>query len=140
MNYAFHVYTSNIHSTFILIPFKLKGMYDRSNSFPFDYKTNGSPFGSQSKGKQSLRSYHIQFESNHKPISLSIFSGFLFNKNKESLSVCITLHKFVKVCLIILSMYTQALITNNCIYCWRFFFPAKTKKVWLHTNFSGILR
>ena len=36
--------------------------YDRGDSFPFDFKSNGIPFGSKSKGKLSSRSYHIQFE------------------------------------------------------------------------------
>ena len=28
-----------------MIPFKLKGIYDRNNSFIFDYETNGILFG-----------------------------------------------------------------------------------------------
>ena len=35
--------------------------YDRGDSFPFDFETNGIPFGSKSKGKLSPRSYPIQF-------------------------------------------------------------------------------
>ena len=36
--------------------------YDRGDSFPFDSKPKGNPFGSKSKGKLSPRSYPIQFE------------------------------------------------------------------------------
>ena len=36
--------------------------YDRGDSFPFDFKPNGMPFGSKSKGKLSPRSYPIQYE------------------------------------------------------------------------------
>ena len=38
--------------------------YDRGDSFPNDFKPNGIPFGSKSKGKLSPRSYPIQFERN----------------------------------------------------------------------------
>ena len=37
--------------------------YDHGDSFPFDFKPNGIPFGSKLKGKLSPRSYLIQFES-----------------------------------------------------------------------------
>ena len=36
--------------------------YDRGDSFPFNFESNGIPFGSKSKGKLSPRSYPIQFE------------------------------------------------------------------------------
>ena len=36
--------------------------YDRGDSFPFDFKQNGIPFGSKSKGILSPRSYPIQCE------------------------------------------------------------------------------
>ena len=36
--------------------------YDRGDSFPFDFQSNGNPFGSKSKGNLSPRSYPIQFE------------------------------------------------------------------------------
>ena len=36
--------------------------YDRDDSFPFDFETNGIPLDSKSKGKLSSRSYPIQFE------------------------------------------------------------------------------
>ena len=36
--------------------------YDRGDSFPFDFEPNRIPFGSNSKGKLSPRSYAIQFE------------------------------------------------------------------------------
>ena len=36
--------------------------YDRGDSIPFDFEPNGIPFGSNSKGKLSPRSYPIQFE------------------------------------------------------------------------------
>ena len=34
--------------------------YDRDDSFPFDFESNGIPFGSKSKGKPSPRLYPIQ--------------------------------------------------------------------------------
>ena len=36
--------------------------YDRGDSFAFHFEPNGIPFGSKSKGKLSVRSYHIQCE------------------------------------------------------------------------------
>ena len=45
--------------------------YDRSDSFPFDFKPNGIPFGSKSKGKLSQRSYPIQCERKWKYSFLS---------------------------------------------------------------------
>ena len=36
--------------------------YDRGDSFPFDFKSSGFPFGSKSKGKMSPRSNPIQHE------------------------------------------------------------------------------
>ena len=32
-----------------MIPFELQGIYDRSDSFPFDYKSNGTALGSYDK-------------------------------------------------------------------------------------------
>ena len=40
--------------------------YDRGDSFPFDFEPNGTPSGSKSKGKLSLRLYPIQCERNWK--------------------------------------------------------------------------
>ena len=45
---------------------------DRSDSFPFDFESNGILFGSKSKGKLSPRSYPIQFERNWKYSFLSV--------------------------------------------------------------------
>ena len=36
--------------------------YDRGDSFPFDFETNGVQFGEKSKGKLPPRSYPIQCE------------------------------------------------------------------------------
>ena len=36
--------------------------YDGGDSYPLDFEPNGFPFGSKSKGKQSPRSYPIQYE------------------------------------------------------------------------------
>ena len=36
--------------------------YDRGDRFPFDFESNGIPFGSRSEIKLSARSYPIQFE------------------------------------------------------------------------------
>ena len=44
-----HTYTEK---TIFAIPFNLNGC-DRGDSFPFDFESNGSPFGSKSKGKLS---------------------------------------------------------------------------------------
>ena len=46
--------------------------YDRGDSSPFDFEPNGFPFGSKSKGKQSPRSYPIQFERKCKHSFLSV--------------------------------------------------------------------
>ena len=40
--------------------------YDCGDSFVFDSEPNGFPFGSQSKGIQSLRLYYYKFEKNRK--------------------------------------------------------------------------
>ena len=45
--------------------------YDRGDSFPFDFEQNGIPFGSESKGKLSPRSDHIQSERKWKYSFLS---------------------------------------------------------------------
>ena len=47
--------------------------YDRGDSFPFDFKPNGIPFGSKSKGILSPRSYPIQCERKWKYSFLSVF-------------------------------------------------------------------
>ena len=46
--------------------------YDRADSFPFDFEPIGIPFGSQSKGKLSPRSYPIQCERKWKYSFLSV--------------------------------------------------------------------
>ena len=46
--------------------------YDRGDSFLFDSEPNGIPFGSKSKGKLSLLSYHIQCERKWKYSFLSV--------------------------------------------------------------------
>ena len=40
--------------------------YDNGDRFPFDFESDGIPFGSNSNGKLSPRSYPIQFEMNLK--------------------------------------------------------------------------
>ena len=45
--------------------------YDRGDSIPFDFKPNGNPFGSKSKGKLSPRPYPIQCERKWKYSFLS---------------------------------------------------------------------
>ena len=47
-------------------------VYNRGDSFPFDFERNGIPFGSKSKGKLSPRSYPIQCERNWKYSFLSV--------------------------------------------------------------------
>ena len=56
-----HVHWEN----YISISFHI---YDRGDSFPFDFEPNGIPFGSKSKGKLSPRSYLIQCERKWKYI------------------------------------------------------------------------
>ena len=46
--------------------------FDRGDSFPFDFETNGIPFGSKSKGKLTPRSYPIQCERKWKYSFLSV--------------------------------------------------------------------
>ena len=46
--------------------------YDCGDSFHFDFEPNGVPFGSKSKGKQSLRPYPIQCERKRKYSFLSV--------------------------------------------------------------------
>ena len=46
--------------------------YDRGDSFPFDIEPNGIPFGSESKGKLSSRSYPIQCEREWKCSFVSV--------------------------------------------------------------------
>ena len=45
---------------------------DRDDSFPFDFEPNRIPFGSNSKGKLSPRSYPIQCEMKWKYSFLSV--------------------------------------------------------------------
>ena len=45
---------------------------DRGDSFSLDFEPNGIPFGSESKGKLSPRSYPIQCERKWKYSSLSV--------------------------------------------------------------------
>ena len=52
--------------------------YDRGESFPFDFESDGIPFGSKSKGKQSTRSYPIQFERKWKYSFLGVVIGDSF--------------------------------------------------------------
>ena len=49
--------------------------YTLSNSFSFDYETNGTTIVSQSERKLTLRSYCFQFKSNQKLISLRLSSS-----------------------------------------------------------------
>ena len=58
--------------------------YDRGESFPFDFETNGIPFGSNSKGKLSPRLYPNQFERKWKYSSLSARP---FTGNKQTLKL-----------------------------------------------------
>ena len=46
--------------------------YGRGDRFPFDYKLNGIPFGSKSKGKLSPRPYPIQCERKWNTSFLSV--------------------------------------------------------------------
>ena len=46
--------------------------YDGGDSFSFDFEPNGNPFGSESEGKLSPRSYPIQFESESNTSFLSV--------------------------------------------------------------------
>ena len=46
--------------------------FDHGDCFPFDFETNGNPFGSKSIGKLSPRSYPIQFERKWKYSFLSV--------------------------------------------------------------------
>ena len=45
--------------------------YNCGDSFSFDFESNRTPFGSQSKGKLSPRLYPIQFDRNWKHIFLN---------------------------------------------------------------------
>ena len=47
-------------------------VYDRGDSFPFDFEPNGFLFGSKLKGKLSPRSYPIQFERKWKTSFFSV--------------------------------------------------------------------
>ena len=47
-------------------------VYDRGDSFPFDFEPNGIPFGSISKEKWSPRSYPIRCERKWKHSFLSV--------------------------------------------------------------------
>ena len=46
--------------------------YDRGDSFPFNFESNGISFGFKSKGKLSPRSYPIQCERKWKYSFLSV--------------------------------------------------------------------
>ena len=46
--------------------------YDRDDSFPFDFKPNGSPFGSKSKGKRSPRTHPYEFGRKYKSTFLNV--------------------------------------------------------------------
>ena len=48
--------------------------YDRGDRFPLDFEPNGIPFGSESKGKLSPRSYPIQCERSWKHSFISVHS------------------------------------------------------------------
>ena len=47
--------------------------YDRGDSFPFDFEPNVIPFGSESEGKLSPRSYRIQCERKWKHSFISAY-------------------------------------------------------------------
>ena len=49
--------------------------YDRGDSFTFNFEPNVIPFGSESKGKLSSRSYPIQGEWKHSFLSVSMSRG-----------------------------------------------------------------
>ena len=53
--------------------------YDRGDSFPFNFESNGILIGSKSKGKLSPRSYTIQFERkwNASFLSVAVQRAFL---------------------------------------------------------------
>ena len=46
--------------------------YDYGDSFPFNFESNGIPFGSESKGKLSPRSYPIPCERKWKYSFLTV--------------------------------------------------------------------
>ena len=52
----------------------------RGDSFPFDFETNGNPFGSKSKGKLSPRPSPIQFE---RKLNTSFLSVGAIKHNKQ---------------------------------------------------------
>ena len=75
------IFWSNL---FISVPFEVRTLrklyfqllshlmgYDRGDNFPFDFESNGLPFGSKSKGKISPQSYPIQCERKWKYSFLS---------------------------------------------------------------------
>ena len=57
--------------------------YDRGDRFPFDFEPNGIPFGSNSKGKLSPRSYPIQCERKWEYSFLSAGASLSSVYNKE---------------------------------------------------------
>ena len=56
--------------------------YDRGDIFPFDFKPNGYPFGSELKIKLSPRSYPIRFEKKCKYSFLSVDVVMVERKSK----------------------------------------------------------
>ena len=71
--------------------------YGRGDSFPFDFETNGIPFGSKSRRKLSSRSYPIRKENGNIVFSVhGIFQSKLLtislrdNKcHKDELLLCL---------------------------------------------------
>ena len=56
--------------------------YDRGDSFPFDFESNGIPCGLELKGKLSPQSYSVQFERKWKSIFLSVEEKLNANYDK----------------------------------------------------------
>ena len=54
-------------------------MYTEKTIFPFNFESNGNPFGSKSKGKLSPRSYPIQCERKWKYSFLSVSGDKTFD-------------------------------------------------------------
>ena len=63
--------------------------YDSGDSFPFDFESNGNPFGSKSNGKLSPRTYLIQYERKY---------SFLNEPNGIDSSGGITPRAFIQYC------------------------------------------
>ena len=60
---------------------------DRGDSFPFNFESNGVPFGSKSKGKLSPRSDPMQVERKWKHSFLSVLFARKENRNAGSFGV-----------------------------------------------------